>query len=241
MNKIILIAVLVLAVSISLAGWFVGQGFEQGRTTDRFVTVRGLAERDVQADIGLWPLRYVAADNDLVRAQETINNSRDTVIAFLTLHGIPREAVQIQRLEVTDMVANPWRSGPYDTRYIVAQTLMVRTEQPDLIRKASQDLGTLVESGVVLSNDGGMQGGPTYLFTRLNDYRPEMIAEATASAREAAQQFAKDSGSRLGGIRQANQGVFVIQARDRAPGIEESGEIDKTIRVVTTVEYYLKD
>lgn len=241
MNKIYLGVAVVLAVGIGLAGWFIGQGFEHGRATDRFVTVKGLAERDVQADIGLWPLRYVAADNDLARAQETINGSRDTVIAFLTLHGIPREAIQIHRLEVTDMVANPWRSGPYDTRYIVAQTLMVRTEQPDLIRKASQDLGALVESGVVLSHEGGMQAGPTYLFTRLNDYRPEMIAEATASAREAARQFADDSGSRLGGIRQANQGVFVIQARDRAPGIEESSEIEKTIRVVTTVEYYLKD
>ena len=84
-------------------------------------------------------------------------------------------------------------------------------------------------------------GGPTFLFTRLNEIKPPMIAEATASARQAAEQFAKDSQSRLGSIRQANQGVFVILPRDQAPGASEESQRVKTVRVVTTVEYYLRD
>ena len=81
--------------------------------------------------------------------------------------------------------------------------------------------------------------GPTYVFTRLNDLKPPMIAEATANARSAAEQFARDSGSAVSGIRQANQGVFVILPRDQAPGINESSQLQKIVRVVSTVQYLL--
>jgi len=93
----------------------------------------------------------------------------------------------------------------------------------------------------VLSSTHGPTSGPTYLFTRLNDIKPNMIAEATASARKAADQFALDSGSKISGIRRANQGVFVIRPRDQAPGITEANQLNKTVRVVSTIEYYLRD
>ena len=117
---------------------------------------------------------------------------------------------------------------------------MVRSSETERIEKASQAIGQLVDAGVVLSSDGPMSNGPTYLFTRLSEHKPAMIAEATANARRAAEEFAADSGSRLGKIRRANQGVFVILARDRAPGIDEQGQRQKTIRVVTTIEYFLE-
>jgi len=93
----------------------------------------------------------------------------------------------------------------------------------------------------VLGTGGGYgDNTPTFLFTRLNDLKPAMIAEATARAREAATQFAKDADSRLGGIRRANQGVFVILPRDQAPGIQEERQLRKILRVVSTIDYYLK-
>jgi hypothetical protein len=176
---------LLLAVGLATAGWFVGHGFVASRTVDRYVTVKGVAERDV--------------------------------------------------------LANAYRSGPTESRFIINQVLMVRSDQPQQIRDASQSVGELVAAGVVLSASGGPGYGPTFLFTRLNDLKPEMIAEATASARRAAEQFASDSSSRLGGIRRANQGVFVILPRDRAMGIDQQGQLNKTLRVVSTISYYLED
>lgn len=102
-------------------------------------------------------------------------------------------------------------------------------------------MGELVDAGVVLAAEGGRHAGPGYLFTRLKDLKPEMIAEATANARRSAEQFAADAGSRLGGIRRANQGVFVIQPRDRAPAITEQSQLHKTVRVVSPIEYALED
>jgi uncharacterized protein len=106
---------------------------------------------------------------------------------------------------------------------------------------ASQRVSELVAAGVILSASGEYGiGGPTFIFTRLNQLKPAMIAEATANARESAQQFASDSRTALGGIRQASQGVFVILPRDQAPGVNESGQLQKIVRVVSTVQYLLK-
>jgi uncharacterized protein len=231
---------LLLGLGIAIAGWFVGNGFVAGRASDRFVTVKGVSERDVKADLALWPLSYVSTDNDLGRAQSKIGDSHRRVMAFLEKQGIDPVQAEVRQLEVSDLLANPYRSGPVESRYIVSETLMVRSEDPPTIEKASQHIGELVEQGVVLSSQGGGPSGPTFLFTKLGDLKPEMIAEATAQARSAAEQFAKDSGSQTGRIRRANQGVFEVQPRDRAQGITEESQIDKTLRVVSTVEYYLK-
>lgn len=236
------IAAIVLAAGIALAGWYIGNGFVRGRTADRYVSVKGVSERDVTANMALWPLRFASTDDNLARAQQKFDESRQAVVAFLAKHSIEVANIELQNFDVTDILANPYRGeGTVTSRYIISGTLMVRVEDPTLVQKASQDLGSLVQAGVVFSSQGGYGGGPTYLFTKLNDFKPEMIAEATASAREAAEQFAKDSDSRLGPIRTANQGVFQILPRDRAPGVMEESQINKTVRVVTTVEYALED
>lgn len=234
------------AAGVALGGYFIGHGFVASRSVDRYVTVKGVAERSVSADLALWPLQFVATGDRLTSAQARIDESRARVLAFLNAHGIDSSAVELQSLDVTDLLANPYRPQTSGTqpRFIITQTLMVRSSDPAKIRDAAQKVGSLVQAGVVLGGAGGGYGrgsGPTYLFTRLNDVKPAMIAEATANAREAAQKFAADSKSRLGGIRDANQGIFVILPRDQAPGITEESQIAKTVRIVATVDYYLKD
>lgn len=230
---------LLVAAGIALGGWFIGSGFVEARTGDRFVTVKGISERDVMADMALWPIRFVAAGNDLKAVQQKIQQDRNRIQSFLGNHGIVAEAVEVQNLEVTDRTAEAYQSGPYENRFIMAQTLMVRSNQVAIINKASQDIGMLVEAGVILNSQ--YSGGPTYLFNRLTELKPEMIAEATKNARSSAEQFAHDSGSELAGIRRANQGVFVILARDKAPMLQEEKQVHKTVRVVSTIDYYLAD
>jgi len=231
-----------LAAGVALGGFFIGRGFVQARTVDRFVTVKGVAEREVKADLALWPIRFVAASNDLRQAQAEIARSTRQVVALLARHAIDTAVVEVLGLEVQDAYANPYREGPVTNRFIVTQTIMVRSTVPDSILAASQRVGELLEAGVLLSSGygpGGPAGTPTFLFTRLNDLKPPMIAEATAAAREAAEQFAADAATTLGGIRQANQGIFVILPRDQASGVTEESQLFKTVRVVATIDYYL--
>ena len=231
---------LVLAVAIVVAALLVGRGIERFRAADRSVSVKGVAERTVQADVGLWPLRMVAADNDLDAAQRKITHDRRTVLAFLARFGLDSTSTELQGFEVADTRANPYQSGVAANRFIITTTLMVRTAGPVKIREASQQVGDLVAAGVVLTSGGPGYGGPTYLFTRLNDLKPEMLSEATANARKAAGEFARQSGTGVGGIRRASQGVFEILPRDPAPGVMQEGQMQKTLRVVVTVEYALR-
>jgi hypothetical protein len=236
-----LIPAIVLAIGLTAAGWFVGDGLLEVRRADRYVTVKGLSEREVQADLALWPMQFVVADDDLERAQSRMVEATGKVRAFLERGGFEPGEIELQDLSVTDTRANRYGGPPAPFRYVVSTTVMVRTTQPDRLFAASQRVGELIDAGVVLSSDGPWAGGPTYLFNGLNELKPAMIAEATANAREAAEQFARDSGSKLGPIRRANQGVFVILPRDQAPGVQEQRQRAKVVRVVSTVEYLLED
>lgn len=239
-DRVVAIAVIV-ALGLVLAGWFIGHGFAVGRSGERYVTVKGVSERSAEADLALWPLSHVATADDLTSAQATIEADTRRIYAFLARHGLDTSQAPVQSLEVTDKLADPYRTDLTGNRFIITQTIMVRSDKPELVQAASRKVGELVNAGVVLSTGGRFGPGlPTYLFTRLNDFKPEMIAEATASAREGAEQFAADSRSELGPIRRANQGVFVILPRDQAPGTSEENQLDKTLRVVSTIEYYLE-
>lgn len=231
-----------LSLAIVRAGLKIGQGFEAGRRGDRYVTVKGFSEREVKADVALWPLQFVVAGDDLAQAQAHLASNLDLARAFLMRHGVAPGEMELQGVRVTDTRASTYQANSATSRYVINQTLMVRSGKPDEILAASQAVGELVKAGVVLSS-GQEYGyaGPTYLYTRLNEVKPEMIAEATARAREAAEQFAADSRSGLGGIRRANQGIFQILPRDEAPGVQEGSQINKRVRVVTTVEYLLAD
>lgn len=232
---------LILTLGLAVGGWFIGNGFARGRGTDRYVEVKGLAEREVTADLALWPLRFVATHDDLGVAQAGIAGATREVYAFLARGGIDTSAVQLQALEVSDAYANRFQGEPGGRRFVIHQTVMVRSDKPRTVMAASQRVGELVKAGVVLSSSGEYGiGGPTFVFTGLNQLKPTMVAEATANARKAAEQFAADSRSQLGEIRRANQGVFVILPRDQAPGVNEGGQIQKIVRVVSTVQYLLK-
>lgn len=236
-----LVGTIILAVGIATAGFLAGSGFVRAKQAERYVTVKGVAEQEAKATLAIWPLRIVAANNDLAQANTQLQRSVDRIKLFLARHGVDTTQLTLQEFAVRDGEADQYgnRSGP---RYVITQAIMVRSTNPDVVAAASQRVAELVSEGVVLSS--GEQygaGGPTFVFTGLNELKPAMIAQATARAREAAQQFAQDAGSDLGGIRQANQGYFEILPRDQAQGINEASQVNKTIRVVATVEYLLKD
>jgi len=236
------IASLILAAGIALAGFLSGVGVARVRSAERYVSVKGISEREARADLAIWPLRVSSASNDLSVAHAQLENSVTRIKQFLARNKIDTAEVALQEFRVTDAYTNQYGGAERITsRYVIHETVLVRSSQPDLILAASQRLAELVNAGVVLSSGeefGG--GGPTFVFTGLNKLKPEMIAEATARAREAAEQFARDSRTTLGGIKRANQGVFEILPRDQAQGITEASQIVKTVRVVSTVDYLLR-
>jgi uncharacterized protein len=223
-----------LAVGLIVSGWLVASSIRHFKDFERYVTVKGLAEREVAADLAIWPVVYSVAGNDLTELQQRIEQDAARIEAFLLREGFAREEISRSAPRVTDQA--PTGSTPSGSvakeRYLVEATVTLRTPKVDAARAAIERSGELVREGVRLLRS--WEYNTQYFFTALDTVKPEMIAEATRDARAAADKFAQDSGARLGGIRRAQQGYFSIEDRDAY-----SPEVKK-IRVVTTVEYFLE-
>ena len=222
-------------VGLILLGIFIRQGLSTFAAKDRTVTVKGLAEMEVQADKVIWPLVYKNLGNDLNKLYDDIKQNNQTIIQFLKEQGIDEKEISINAPEIIDMKAERY-SGDRDTpyRYNVTSVITVNSNKTELVRKLISEQGELLKRGIAITS-GDYRYNVVYEYTSLNKIKPQMIEEATRNAREAAEKFAKDSESRLGKIKQASQGQFSISDRDpNTPYI-------KNVRVVTTIDYLLED
>ena len=233
------LAALVLGVALVIGmvggGYMIGRGLFAARAADRYVTVKGLAEREVKANLAMWPIVFNATGNDLASVQASLDASAKKIAAFLQARGFPATDYTVSSPRVTDREAQEGRARadrPID-RYVAEQTVTLRSPRVEAVKGAIQRSGDLIREGVALVRS--YEYNTTFLYTALDAIKPAMIAEATRDARKAAEQFARDSNSRVGGIRNAQQGYFDIQDRDAF-----SPEFKK-VRVVTTVQYFLAE
>jgi hypothetical protein len=234
---------LLLALGLIIGGWALGAEIKATRLSDRYVTVKGLVERTVKSDLAIWPLSYKEAGEDLSVLYAKTEADKKAILQFLDRQGIQSSEIALGVIRVVDTQANEFGGGNRaPQRYIVEQQITVRSSRVDQVAAAAQNTMQLLQKGIVLTSNPGQ--GLIYKFSGLNSIKPHMITEATRNARAAADRFALDSGSKVGSIRQANQGVFSILAADQG---SESGEgnftadasLMKTVRVVTSVQYYL--
>ncbi|MFA7602895.1 MAG: SIMPL domain-containing protein [Novosphingobium sp.] len=212
-------------------GYLLGNGLVRAKDADRSVTVRGLAERDVTADLAIWTITYSAQAPDLTTAQASADRDSTAIRDYFRELGFPADALQPAGVNVSQFSENGV------AKFTVRQRMTLRSTDIARAQEAVRRQFELVRRGVVLDEGSGM----AYTFTRLNDIKPKMVAEATKDARAAAEQFAKDSGTTVGTIKSATQGYFEINARDGdSGGWGVSDTPYKKVRVVTTVNFYLR-
>ncbi len=201
---------------------------------ERSVTVKGLAEQELPADIVIWPIQFTLADNNLANLYENAEQSTQKIRAFLLLNGLTENDISVAPPAIQDKSAQSYGNNQSEYRYTATQTVTVYSEQIDKVRELMPRISELGKQGIVIKGDD-YQARTEYIFNRLNHIKPEMIEEATQNARAVALKFANDSNSELGKIKRASQGSFSIRSRDKNnPHI-------KKIRVVSTIEYYLSD
>ncbi|HEX5644719.1 MAG TPA: SIMPL domain-containing protein, partial [Erythrobacter sp.] len=212
-------------------GYLMGDGLLRAKQAERAVTVRGLAERNVTADLATWTISFSATSSDLAFAQEKVQRDRQALEQFFARLGFPAGALQPTGANVASFTTDGV------TQYTVRQRIAMRTGDIARAQKAVAQQFDLVSRGVMLEEGSAI----VYSFTKLNDIKPEMVAEATRDARAAAEQFANDSGAEVGQIREATQGYFTVEPRDGEPaggwGVSDSPY--KKVRVVTTVSFAL--
>lgn len=224
----------IIAVGLCLLGLSINSAIRVFVNKERVVSVKGLAEIEVEANKVTWPIAFKEVGNDVQQLYRSINEKSKVVVAFLKENGIEDSEISVNPVEVIDMDAERYNSNQKQYRYISTSVIIVTSTNVALVRKLISEQSALMKQGVVISGDD-YRYNVNYEFTGLNDIKPGMIEEATKNARAAAEKFAKDSDSKLGKIKRANQGQFTIYDRDiNTPYI-------KTVRVVTSIDYYLNN
>ena len=221
-------------LGLACLGYLLADALRTFKEYERSVTAKGLSEREQQADIVIWPIKFSSAANDLNGLYETLEANTSDIRNFLIDEGIAEDEITSGPPVITDKLAQQYNNNQLAFRFSAFKTVTVYSDNIELVRSLISRISTLGKRGIVFSGSG-YEAKPQYLFTRLNEIKPAMIEEATRSARLTAQKFATDSRSKLGKIKRASQGQFSIKDRDlNNPHI-------KNIRVVSTVEYYLTD
>ncbi len=230
-----LILGLSLIIGLAILGYLLAQAAIQFKQLDRSVTVKGLSEREFKADVVIWPIQFSAASNDLEELYAVLENNTEQIRQFLSSKGFTAQEITASSPAITDKSAQQYGNNVgAEYRYTANQTVTVYSENIDLARELMSSLSELGRKGIVITS-GDYLGMTEYLFTRLNEIKPDMIEEATRKAREVAEKFASDSDSSLGKIKRASQGQFSIRPRDKNnPHIQQ-------VRVVSTISYYLSD
>lgn len=228
----------VLSLGLVIGGYLLGNGLVRAKEADRAVTVRGLAERDVTADLATWTLAFSSTAEDLATAQADADRDATAIRTFFKAAGFAESDLQPTGVNVSQFADNGIQ------RFTVRQRIALRTKDITRAQTAAKRQFDLVRAGVVLEDGSGI----SYSFTGLNAVKPAMIAQATKDARASAEQFAKDSGTSVGSIRSATQGYFSVMDRDATSGDDGGGggswgSADtpfKKVRVVTTVQFALR-
>ncbi|MCQ2965747.1 MAG: SIMPL domain-containing protein [Alphaproteobacteria bacterium] len=230
---------LVLSIGLVLGGFFPGYFYYKTIQHNRTVSVKGLAEMNVEANLAIWKIKFKTTGNDLKILNNKMGKDADEINNFLISKGFSPDEIILGRLNSNDLMTNAYRDDHAEnSRYILDQTITVRTSKVRETETSLNEIGSLVAKGVIFDFQDYV-APVSYLFTGLNDIKPKMLEEATKNAKQAADEFAKSSNSKVGKIKSANQGVFSILPRDQTPNINESEQIEKTVRVVSTIVYYI--
>ena len=223
-----------IALGIVILGLCVKWGIDDFTNKDRKVVVKGLSEKEVDADKVTWPIVSKELGNDLPQLYTRLGQTQDKIRRFLMANGIKAEEISVNAPRVIDQNADQYSDNRRDYRYNITSVITVTSHNVKLVRSIIARQGELLKEGVAIV-DGGYENQVKYEYVSFTQMKPKMMEEAIANAEQTAQQFAKNSNSKLNKIVTADQGQFSIDDRD------QSTPYIKKVRVVTTVVYSLKD
>lgn len=234
-----LVTALLVGLGIALAGFAVGQGLERFRMSDRSVTVKGLAEKDIESDFAVWTLAFRRGGNDFGAVQQALAGDRDKVASFLKARGFTEAEIEVKPLQVQDLFTREYAQGNQPFRFNGTGQVLVKSARVAEVEAAARAVDPLIQAGVQLGGDGEGRSGPRFQLRGFNDIKAPLLAEATRNAREQADKFAAEAGADLGPLKNANQGVIRITGDD-GNDFDDGSSRMKRLRVVSTFEYELR-
>lgn len=227
---------ILISIAVVIAGYFVSNTYKNGKAFERSVQVKGLSEKQVNADLAVWPISITVAGNDLNLLKNDLENQNNEIMSFFLNQGFTEKELNRGTTNINDSKAVLYGSENQNRefRYIANSDFTVRTSNIEKLQVALTNSLDLISKGILISSKNTWQP-IQYSFSGLNELKPAMIEEATKNAREVAEKFALDSNSKVSKIKSANQGQFSIT------DLDPNTSYIKIVRVVSTIEYQLED
>ena len=232
------IPALLICIGLISTGYCVRVGLEKFRTSgNHTVRVKGISERQVKSDYVIWDITFNASARNLAEARSSFAKSREIVLAFLQTRGFTKNELS-ESVPQTNVQHRTVKDEEF-TDYTFSGAFTIKTERVDHVTKHMGDVSKLWEQGIMLGSSGYYhRPSVRYLIRSFDALRPEMLEEATKSARTMAERFAKHSKTEVGGILEADQGNFSISSTEGTYQSDQS--LMKKIRVVSYVTYKLE-
>ena len=188
------------------------------------VEVKGLSEKIMKSDTATWTISFDVKSSNIETLYSELERNKNAIESFLINSGFEKSEINMTPMSIYQ---DTYRDALF--RYNAGAQISLYTKKVDLVKEVSKNTLPLLQKGVLIT-----QSNTYFEFTDINSIKPEMLAEAIANAKISAKEFASASGSKVGNIVRANQGVIDISEKD--PGSPEY----KKIRVVSTLRFLLK-
>ena len=223
------IVAVIMAVGLLLLGLCIKGGIDNFTNKDRRVTVKGLAEKEVDADKVVWTLGLQESGNELKPIFASLDGKVKVIQNYLKEKGMDGKGeVTVSTFDITDNLANVWNDNLPRYNYSVSRSIHITSNDTKFINELMAMSDELIDRNVILSSNSA-----DYEYTKFQQLKPEMMAEAISNAEKTAKQFAENSHSKINKIVEAGQGEFSIDEADIP--------YKKRVRVVSTITYSLKD
>jgi hypothetical protein len=214
---------------------------ERIKLANQTIAVKGCAERLIGSDVIVWRATFSTRSETMADAYKRLKEDLSVVLDYLQNKGVPEETVTASSISTRTSYARDEHGRQTDTitGYRLSQSVRVRSMDIEKITQISRECTDLIAQGVEIDS-----ATPQYFYTKLGELKIEMLGEAARDARQRTEQLARDSGSRVGALRSASQGVFQITPADSTEvsnyGISDTSSISKKIRAVISVKYSIR-
>jgi hypothetical protein len=238
------ISSLIIAIAAIISALLITNAYKYKFKAQENVSVVGLAEVDFTSDLIVWTGSYSRKSLDLKEAYAALKKDETEIAEYLRMKGVPDTAIIFTAVDIVkDVRTNYDREGNIIGNtfngYTLTQSVKIESKDIDKVEKLSREVTGLIEKGIEFNSSA-----PLYFYTKLADLKMDLLAEASADARERAETIAKSAGSTLGNVRKATMGIFQITGKNKNEGFSYGGAFNtqdkfKTASVTIRMDYML--
>lgn len=239
------VSAIAIAVAIIVGIFLLGNAYKYKFKATETITVTGLAEKDFVSDQIVWTGNYSRKTMDLKSAYSQLKEDESKIRNYLKGKGVTDgemvfSAVSIDKEFSSRYDENGRITGSEFTGYNLKQDVTVESKDIEKVEKISREITELIESGIEFNSSS-----PSYYYTKLSELKIDLLAKASADAKQRAETIAKNSGSRLGNIKKANMGVFQITGQNSNEDYSYGGAFNtssknKTASITIRIDYAVK-